>query len=359
MSKFLSDRLQSLEAYVPGEQPVGAEYIKLNTNESPYPPAPGVAAVMTDNQIRKLNLYPNPDGTKIIKKIAEFYNVGPENVIIGNGSDELLAFAFLAFFEKGVVFPDITYGIYPVYADLYSVPYQQISLKEDLSININDYIAVGKNVVLANPNAVTGIALGFDDIEAIIRSNPDHVVLIDEAYINFGGESVIPLTRKYENLLVIHTYSKARSMAGARLAYAIAPAPITDDLKKIKYSFNPYNVNRLTQLMGETALSEEAYYNARQQEIVKTRDYTTKQLQELGFELTDSSANFLLAKNPNIDGAELYMKLKQMGILVRHWKNPRISDYIRITIGTDEQMDALIAAIAQILTVGKREDHNL
>jgi len=350
MSRFLSGRLTRLEAYIPGEQPTGMEYIKLNTNESPYPPAPGVINALSESELKKLKLYPNPDGARLIGKIAEFYNVKPENVIIGNGSDELLAFSFIAFFENGVVFPDITYGFYPVYAELYAVPYRRIPLSDDLSINIKDYVSANSNITLANPNAPTGIALNPDEIEAIIRGNPDHIVLIDEAYIDFGGKSAIPLTRKYDNLLVMHTYSKARSMAGARLAYAIASAPVIGDLNKIKYSFNPYNVNRLTQLMGEAALDEEAYYREKRGEIIAMRDYTGKKLSELGFEMTDSSANFLFAKHPCVNGNDLYLKLKQKGILVRQWDKARISDYIRITIGTKEQMDALIAAVTEILS---------
>jgi len=355
MSRFLSGRLTSLDAYIPGEQPAGMEYIKLNTNESPYPPAPGVISALSESELKKLKLYPNPDGTRLIGKIAEFYNVKPENVIIGNGSDELLAFSFIAFFENGVVFPDITYGFYPVYAELYGVPYRKIPLSDDLSINVKDYVAADSNITLANPNAPTGIALKPDDIETIIRSNPDHLVLIDEAYIDFGGKSAIPLTTKYDNLLVMHTYSKARSMAGARLAYAIASAPVIGDLNKIKYSFNPYNVNRLTQLMGEAALEEEAYYREKRREIITMRDHTGKKLRELGFEMTDSVANFLFTKHPGVTGNELYSELKHRGILVRQWNKPRISDYIRITIGTKEQMDVLIAAITEILKSGEEE----
>lgn len=349
MSKFLSARLAAFDAYIPGEQPSDTEYIKLNTNESPYPPSPGVLSAVSEDALKNLRLYPNPDGKRLIKKLAELYNVQPENVIIGNGSDELLAFAFIAFFEGGVVFPDITYGFYPVYAELYDVSYEEIPLRDDLSINIENYIGIGKNVVLANPNAPTGIALTLDEIEAIAKSNPNHIVLIDEAYIDFGGTSAIPLTYKYDNLLVIHTYSKSRSMAGARLGYAIASAPIIEDLGKTKYSFNPYNVNRITQITGEAALDDEAYYIDKRSEIIKTREYTEKRLKELGFSMTNSCANFLFGKHPNINGHTLYKKLKDMGILVRQWNKPRISDYVRITIGTKEQMEALLTAIEEII----------
>jgi len=348
MSRFLSNRFFALDAYIPGEQPSDTQYIKLNTNESPYPPPDAIVSA-AGIELEKLNLYPDPDGAKLINKLAMHYDVDPKNVIIGNGSDELLAFAFLAFMEDGVAFPDITYGFYPVYAELYGVPYDQIPLKNDLTIDTGDYTSIGKNVVLANPNAPTGIALEPDEIEAIVKSNSDHIVLIDEAYIDFGGSSAIKLTRKYDNLLVIHTFSKSRSMAGARLGFAVASEPIIDDLNKMKYSFNPYNVNRITQIIGETALDEEAYYKKKCTEIIKTREYTKKRLQELGFIMTNSSANFLFGKHPEIGGNEFYKKLKELGILVRQWNKPRISDYIRITIGTKDQMDEMITAVEKIL----------
>lgn len=351
MSRFLSDRHKTLSAYVPGEQPRGFEYIKLNTNESPYPPSPGVIAAVNEAELAKLRLYPDPDGSSLIRKLAENYNVGQENVIIGNGSDELLAFSFLAFCDekRGVAFPDITYGFYPVYAELFGLASEQLPLKDDFTINPADYIACGRNIVLANPNAPTGIALPLSDIEAITRSNPDNVVIIDEAYVDFGAQSAIELLPKYENLLIIHTYSKSRSMAGARLSYAIGSTKLIDDLNKMKYSFNPYNVNRLTQLMGEAALEDEAYYAVMRREIIKTREYTTARLKELGFSMTDSKANFIFATYPGLGGHDLYIALKEKGILVRHFNSPRISDYIRITIGMREEMEKLIGTIAELV----------
>jgi len=347
MSRFLADRFSEMDAYVPGEQPSDMEYIKLNTNEMPFPP-PNVVIEAANDELSKLHLYPNPDGSKLISKLAELYKVKPENVIIGNGSDELLAFSFLAFFETGVVFPDITYGFYPVYAELYNVPYNEIPLRDDMTIDIKDYISVKKNIVLANPNAPTGITLGLDEIEKLAQSNPDHIILIDEAYIDFGGKSAIPLTKKLDNLLVIHTYSKSRSMAGARLGFAIGSAPIIEDLNKMKYSFNPYNVNRLTQALGEAAIDNEIYFEEKRREIIKVREHTAKRLQELGFTLTDSKANFLFCKHPDISGFDLYLKLKEKGILVRQWNKPRISEYVRITVGTKEQMESLLTAIEEV-----------
>lgn len=352
MSRFLSNRFAALNAYVPGEQPDEMEYIKLNTNESPYPPPPGVIAAANECEISKLCLYPNPDGTRLLKKLAELYGTAPNNVIIGNGSDELLAFAFLAFCdsEHTVAFPDITYGFYPVYAELYGNPYTQIPLKDDFTIDPADYLNIGKNIVIANPNAPTGIALPQNVIESIVQSNPNYVVLIDEAYVDFGAESVIPLTHKYDNLLVIHTYSKSRSMAGARMSFAIGSASLIEDMNKMKYSFNPYNVNRLTQVMGEAALDEEEYFEEKRREIITTREYTKAHLRNLGFTMTDSKANFLFATHPMIGGHKLYTALKEKGILVRHWDKLRISEYLRITIGTKTQMDALINAAADILS---------
>jgi len=355
MSKFIASRFASLDAYVPGEQPSDMQYIKLNTNESPFK-LPDVIKKAAESEVEKLNLYPNPDGLGLINKIAELYEVMPENVIIGNGSDELLAFAFLAFFEEGVVFPDITYGFYPVYAELYNVPFRRIPLREDFTIDVGEYISAGANIVIANPNAPTGIALEPCDIEAITQSNTGKIVMIDEAYIDFGGKTVIPLTHKYENLLVVHTFSKSRSMAGSRLAFAIGQAQIIEDLRKMKYSFNPYNVNRLTQCMGQAALNAEDHFIKKRQEIIKTREYTKRRLGELGFIMTDSSANFLFGTHPDIKGLDLYLKLKDMGILVRHWEKSRISNHVRITIGTKEQMEALLTAVESILEE-KKYDH--
>ena len=351
MSKYLSDRLKALNAYVPGEQPGEMEYIKLNTNESPYPPPPGVLKAVSEEELKKLNLYPNPDGSRLIQKLASFYGVQPADIIIGNGSDELLAFAFLAFCDAlhPVVFPDITYGFYPVYTELYGLPYEQIPLKDDFTIDPDDYSGISKNIVIANPNAPTGVALTPGQIEGIVRSNPENVILIDEAYVDFGASSVIPLTRKYDNLLVVHTYSKSRSMAGARMSFAIAQAPLIDDMNRMKYSFNPYNVNRLTQIMAEAALDEEPYYVQKRHEITETRAYTEARLKKLGFIMTDSKANFLFAKHPAVGGLELYTALFENGVLVRRWDKPRISDYLRITIGTKEQMDTLITVVAGLL----------
>jgi histidinol-phosphate aminotransferase len=349
MSRFLSGRFTGLTAYVPGEQYQNAQYIKLNTNESPYPPSPGVLRLLADEG-RALNLYPDPECAVLRERLAQTYGVNAENVLPGNGSDELLSFAFMAFGTgAGAVFPDVSYGFYPVYAKLYGLDYREAPLREDFTVDVNDYLRDARMVVLANPNAPTGIALPLEAIETITASNPDRVVLIDEAYVDFGGESAVPLTKKYENLLVVQTYSKARSMAGARLGYAIGNAGLIGDLNKLKYSTNPYNVNRLTLAAGIRALEDDAYYRENCRRVVETREYAAERLRAMGFELTDSKTNFIFARTPKLPGGELYERLKARGILIRHFAAPRIADFVRITVGSREQMDALLGVISDIL----------
>ncbi len=351
MSKYLINRYKTLEVYVPGEQPKDMEYVKLNTNESPFPPSKGVLDRISSEEVSRLNLYPDPECKKLKQKLAELYNFNTENIFISNGSDEILSFSFMAFCseEVGAVFPNISYGFYKVYGDLYDVDYKEMPLKKDFTIDINDYLNVGKTVVIANPNAPTGLSLSVDDIEKIVISNPENVVLIDEAYVDFGGNSCVELVRKYDNLLVVRTYSKSRSMAGARLGYAIGSKQLIEDLNRIKYSTNPYNINRLTLAAGEAAIDDNDYYMSCCNEIVKIREYSKKKLSDLGFEYLDSDTNFIFAKSSIIRGEEYYQKLKQNGVLVRHFSSPLISDYVRITIGTKEQMDMLFDITEKIL----------
>ncbi|MEE0109780.1 MAG: histidinol-phosphate transaminase [Oscillospiraceae bacterium] len=349
MSRFLNQQYQSLEAYTPGEQPRDMQYIKLNTNESPYPPAPSVVAAMTGEQVELLRLYSDPTAKALKEKLAALYGVDYENVFVSNGSDEVLNFAFMAFGGKGVAFPDISYGFYEVYGDLYGIQYEKIPLKTDFSVDYRDYCGKGKMVVIANPNAPTGMTVSVDQIEAIVRSNPDSLVLIDEAYVDFGGESCLPLIKTYDNLLVTRTFSKSRCLAGGRLGYAFASPAIIADLEKIKFSTNPYNINRLTLLLGEATVDAEPYYQEKCGQIIKTRSWTTEKLKELGFEVLPSSSNFLFAKTDKMDGGELYLELKKRGILVRHFTNPRICQYNRITIGTPEQMAKFIETVKKIL----------
>ena len=349
MSRFLNQQYQSLEAYTPGEQPRDMQYIKLNTNESPYPPAPSVVAAMTGEQVELLRLYSDPTAKALKEKLAALYGVDYENVFVSNGSDEVLNFAFMAFGGKGVAFPDISYGFYEVYGDLYGIQYEKIPLKADFSVDYRDYCGKGEMVVIANPNAPTGMTVSVDQIEAIVRSNPDSLVLIDEAYVDFGGESCLPLIKTYDNLLVTRTFSKSRCLAGGRLGYAFASPAIIADLEKIKFSTNPYNINRLTLLLGEATVDAEPYYQEKCGQIIKTRSWTTEKLKELGFEVLPSSSNFLFAKTDKMDGGELYLELKKRGILVRHFTNPRICQYNRITIGTPEQMAKFIETVKKIL----------
>ena len=349
MSQYLDPKYQALEAYTPGEQPRDMQYIKLNTNESPYPPAPSVVAAMTREQVALLRLYSDPTAKALKEKLAGLYGLRPENLFVSNGSDEILNFAFMAFGGGGVVFPEISYGFYEVFGDLYGGNYEKIPLKQDFSIDYRDYCGVGKMVVIANPNAPTGRTIPVSQIEEILKSNPDHVVLIDEAYVDFGGESCYPLVEKYPNLLVCRTYSKSRCMAGARLGYAFGSPELIGDLEKIKYSTNPYNVNRMTMLLGEATVDAEDYYQEKCAEIIKTRAFTAEKLEEMGFEVLPSQANFLFARTEKMDGGTLYLRLKERGVLVRHFSDPKIAQYNRITIGTREQMEIFLDTVKEIL----------
>ena len=277
--------------------------------------------------------------------------VEKDEVIVTNGSDEILNFAFMAFCDekRPVVFPDITYGFYPVFAQINNIPYEEIPLKEDFTIDINDYIGINKNIFIANPNAPTGILISKDDIEKIVKSNPDNVVVIDEAYIDFGGESCVSLTKKYNNLLVTQTFSKSRSMAGARLGFGVGNKELINDINTIKYSTNPYNINTMSMYAGVGVLEDEEYTQKNCKTIIENRNFTIKELEKLGFKLTNSNANFVFAKNDKIDGKELYLKLKEKGVLVRHFDKPEISEYNRITIGTKEEMEILISKIKEIM----------
>lgn len=354
MSRFLIDSYQGLAAYTPGEQPQDMEYIKLNTNESPYPPAPSVLEAVSREEVAKLRLYPDPEGAALKKKLADAYGVKKENVYLSNGSDDILNFAFLAFAgrsasDRKVYFPQISYGFYQVYADLYQLEGVQVPMQEDFSIDYRDYCSVDGMVVIANPNAPTGLTLSLDQIREILESNPERVVLIDEAYVDFGATSAVPLTATYENLLVVQTFSKSRSMAGGRLGFAIADAGLIKDLERIKYSTNPYNINRLSLVAADATLDAADYYEENCRRIMDTRSYTAEALQNLGFTVLPSLTNFLFAKSDRISGEQLYQGLKRRGVLIRHFSSEKIKDYNRITIGTREQMDVMLEAIRQLL----------
>ena len=350
MSRFFSSKYDSLKPYTPGEQPRDMKYVKLNTNESPFPPS-AKAQEMAAKTLERLQLYSDPECTELVSTIADVYGTGKDEVLFSNGSDEILFFAFMAYcdFEHPAVFPDITYGFYPVFSEINNIPYREIPLKDDFTIDINDYKAAQGTIFIANPNAPTGIALSVHQIEQILVSNPDNVIVIDEAYVDFGAESCVPLIREYDNLLVIQTFSKSRSMAGARLGFAVGNRELIRDLNTIKYSFNPYNVNSITMAAGIGALLDDDYMKANCRTIMENREYTVDQLKNMGFTMTDSSSNFIFVTHPDISGEDLYLKLKSRGVLIRHFTKPRICEYNRITIGTKEQMDVLIENIRAIL----------
>ena len=335
MSCFFSEKYNALTPYTPGEQPKGQQYIKLNTNESPFPPSVA-AQKLAAAEAARLELYSDPECRDLVAAVTEILGVAGDEIIFTNGSDEILNFAFMAFCDehRPAVFPDITYGFYPVFAELNRVPYTEIPLNPDFTINVGDYIGVGKTVFIANPNAPTGIALPLSDIESIVRSNPDNVVVIDEAYVDFGAESAVSLTRRYDNLLVTQTFSKSRSLAGARLGFGIGCPSLIRDLNTIKYSTNPYNVNRMTMAAGIGALTDRKYFADNCRAIEQTREWTSDELRALGFTVLDSKANFVFAAHGRISGKELYLKLKQNGILVRHFDSARLTDFNRITIGS-------------------------
>ena len=352
MSRFLADRYQSLKAYTPGEQPTDMKYIKLNTNESPFPPSDGVIAAVNEESVRNLRLYPDPECGILRQNLAELFGFEKENIFVSNGSDDILNFSFMAFCDRdqcGVAFPEISYGFYKVYADLYGVDARAIPLAEDFSVRAEDYYDCGRTVVIANPNAPTGIALSKAEIEEIVKRNPDHVVVIDEAYVDFGAESAIDLVKQYENLLVVRTFSKSYSLAGGRLGFAIGPKALIEDLNKIKYSTNPYNINRLSLLAGAAAVKDNDYYMANCRKIEENRAYTTETLRSMGFTVLDSKSNFVFAASDEIDGGELYLELKRRGVLIRHFTTEKIKNFNRITIGTREEMEVFCATVEAIL----------
>ena len=350
MSRFFSSDYSSLVPYTPGEQPQIQNLIKLNTNESPFPPSPKAQAY-AKAAAENVQLYSDPTARPLHAAIAKTIGVSPDEVLATNGSDEILNFAFMAFCDKmhPAAFADLTYGFYPVFAQLNDIPYTEIPLAEDCTIRKSDYLGIGKTIFIANPNAPTGILLPKKDVEEIIASNPDNVVVVDEAYVDFGGESCVDLIHKYENLLVTQTYSKSRSMAGARLGFGVGCAALITDLNTIKYSTNPYNINAMTMAAGIGAMEDEAYTRENCETIIKNRTWTMKEMQKLGFYVTDSKTNFLFAKHNRISGLDIYTKLRAKNILVRHLSPERIRDFNRITIGSMEQMQALICALGEIV----------
>ncbi len=350
MSRFMSKKHASLVAYTPGEQPTGRDYIKLNTNESPFPPSDKVRLAV-ETEYDKLQLYPDPVYRVLHETAAEYFGCATDEILMTNGSDEILNYAFMAFGDSAhpFAFPEISYGFYSVFAELHGIPAKKIPLKPDFTIAPSDYENLGMNIVIANPNAPTGLALSPADIERIVASNRDSVIVIDEAYVDFGGKSALPLIEKYDNLLVTRTFSKSYSLAGARLGFGVGNSALINDLNTIKYSTNPYNLSRMTSAAGIAAIKDADYYMENCKTIVENREWTKIRLRELGFTVTDSMTNFIFAEHPEVSGNELYLSLKEMGILVRHFNTAVIDNYNRITVGTRAQMETLVNAIITIL----------
>lgn len=353
MSKYLSHCFSGLTAYVAGEQPKDTKLIKLNTNESPFPPAPLAIKAANESLLLNLRLYNDNCAAALTNAIADNYKVLPQNVITSNGSDEILAFAFLAYGkEKPIAFADITYGFYSVFSQLYNITTRVVPLKNNFSIDVNDYLQNGENVVIANPNAPTGMAMPLEDIKQICKAHIDDVVVIDEAYIDFGGESAVGLINSFDNLIVIKTFSKSRSLAGARIGYAIACEQLIDDLQRIRNSFNPYNVNAVSQAMGAAAMADKAYFISCTKKIINCRNSFAKGLSEIGFTVLPSCTNFVFAKSDRLSGKEIYGGLRSRNILVRWFDKPKIKDYVRISIGTSEEMDIVLQALKEITQNG-------
>ena len=354
MSTYLSKRFLGIAAYVPGEQPQDRSYIKLNTNESPFSPSPAVLATLNAEQTARLNLYPDPDAREAGAAISRQFGLQPENIILGNGSDELLAFAFQAFCDESVpaVYADITYGFYSVFARINCIASRVIPLDAALNLVPREYYKAGGTIFIANPNSPTGRAVPLESIETIIRENCDKIVVVDEAYVAFGAQSAVPLIAKYDNLIVVHTMSKSKNLAGARIGYALADSALIADLNIMKFSFNPYNVSRLSLLAAIAAINDEAYYNECVEKLIKTREQTATELQNRGFEVLPSKSNFLFAKPGFTSGEDYYLSLKKRGVLVRHFATELIKDYVRITIGSDEQMRELLTATDAIQQTG-------
>ena len=345
--------VRKVEPYVPGEQPDAAHMIKLNTNENPYPPAPGVLRVLKEYDGNRLRLYPAPDCKALVDAIAEYYGLKPEQVFTGVGSDDVLAMIFLTFFhsEKPVFFPDITYSFYDVWAGMLRIPYETKPLDDDFRIRPEDYDGENGGVIFPNPNAPTGILMGLPQIREILDHNRDVIVVVDEAYIDFGGESALPLIGEYDNLLVVQTFSKSRSMAGMRIGYAMGNERLIRYLNDVKYSFNSYTMTQLSLALGVEAIRDRAYFEETRKKIIATREWTKGELRRLGFTFGDSMSNFIFARHASVPAEEIFAALREQNIYVRHFTAERIRNYLRISIGTREEMETLIRFLTEWLAV--------
>lgn len=349
MKEFWSDRIRSLTPYTPGEQPKDRKFIKLNTNENPYPPAPGVLEAIKAGADAGLRLYPDPVVSLLRQALAKAYGVEEKQIFVGNGSDEVLAFAFQAFFSQGdeIVFPDITYSFYPVYANLFGIRCRTVPLKEDFTVPV-EQMRGSQGVVIANPNAPTGIELPQSELRQILEANRDVVVIVDEAYVDFGGESALPLIREYPNLLVVQTCSKSRALAGLRVGFAFGDANLIEALNCVKNSFNSYTLDRLALVGATAAVEDQTYFDAQRAKVMATRERTTQELQAMGFRVLPSKTNFIFITHPTVPARQLFAGLREKGVLVRYFNQPRIDNYLRVSIGTDQEMDAFLAAMREL-----------
>ena len=349
--KAWQDKIRSVVPYTPGEQPNRPNMIKLNTNENPYPPAPGVRDVLDHFDEDRLRLYPDPTAGTLVGALADYYHVGKDQVFTGVGSDDVLAIAFMTFFnsDKPIFFPDITYSFYPVWADLFKVPYETKPLKEDFSICPQDYYPANGGVIFPNPNAPTGLYEDLADVEDIIAHNQDVIVIVDEAYVDFAGRSALELIDKYENLIIVQTFSKARSMAGMRIGYAISNPTLIKYLNDAKYSFNSYTMNQTSLVCGVETVKDKAYFEECVNKIIETREWAKEELKNLGFRCLNSKSNFIFAMHPDYDAKELFEALKENDIYVRFWGSERIEQYMRITVGTREEMEAMFAFLKKYM----------
>ena len=345
------DNLRSIEPYVPGEQPNLPDMIKLNTNENPYPPSPKLEQVMKDFALDSLRLYPDPASTDLVKAIAHRYQVGEDQVFLGVGSDDVLAIAFMTFFNSGkpILFPDIAYSFYDVWANLFQIPFERPALDEEFAIRAQDYYRENGGVVIANPNAPTGVRQDLDFLRDIIRHNQDVVVIIDEAYVDFGGESALELTREFDNVVVVQTYSKSRSLAGMRIGYAMGNPELIRAMNDVRYSYNSYPMTRLSVALGVAAMEDEAYFQETVAKVVSVREWTKEQLRGLGFSFPDSQTNFIFATHDRVPAQEIFDRLREKHIFVRHFHGARVENYLRISIGTKEEMEALIRELKEIV----------
>ncbi len=342
--------IRKVEPYVPGEQPTG-RVVKLNTNENPYPPSPKVLEALAALDLENAKKYPDPSAGDLVRAIANAYGKREEEVFVGVGSDDVLGMAFLTFFnsDKPILFPDISYSFYDVWAELFQIPYEQIPLDEEFQIRIDDYRRPNGGIVIANPNAPTSIAMSKNVLEELIAANRESIVIVDEAYVDFGGESVLELTEKYENLVVVQTFSKSRSLAGMRIGFAIANERLISALQAVKYSYNSYTMNMPSIAAGKASVEDAEYFRSSIEQIMQTREKFAARLREIGFSMPDSSTNFLFATHSSIPAEKIYMALRERSIYVRYFKKPRIDNYLRITIGTEEEMESLLGALSEIV----------